>query len=244
MLFAYPSATMLRPIMSDAAQVISSLVGGGGAGTRPKAPDPEKQQPSQQQRPMIEDFRLGYPQFSALIASADQFFVFRRFRRLRARLQLLKQDEITILEQRLDQLDKDEPNDLFLGSRRHDTNAQRKALLAEIEQKLVEYGMFDPGDVVRSVDKLTEDFTDRFTDMTANALRHSVPEPRDVQSVRNWLEAKAAISRAEEAYVYHDKDLFALAPGADSALLKFEDWVLRRLNQIPGFRDVSEVPRH
>lgn len=91
-------------------------------------------------RPMIEDYRPGYPQFSALISSTDDFFVFRRFKRLRARLLLLKQDKITVLEQKLDQLDRDESNDLFLCINRSDKNPERESLLMELEQSLAGYG--------------------------------------------------------------------------------------------------------
>lgn len=46
----------------------------------------------------VEDFREGYPRFTSLISSHDPFFLFRRFGRLRARLLLIKQDKLAVLD--------------------------------------------------------------------------------------------------------------------------------------------------
>ena len=59
---------------------------------------------------------------------------------LRARLLLLKQDTLSVLEQRLDLLDQQESSLLFLGKSRSDQNRARKSLLADIEAQLLEYG--------------------------------------------------------------------------------------------------------
>jgi hypothetical protein len=68
--------------------------------------------------------------------------VCRRFLRLRARLLLLKQDKLALLEQQLDQIDKDEPRPLFLGCRRRDKNPERASLLSEIDAQLEAYGVY------------------------------------------------------------------------------------------------------
>lgn len=95
----------------------------------------------------VEDFRPGYPQFSALIASHPSFHVYRRFERMRARLLLIKQDGISVLESRLDQIDDQEERELFLGNRRRDRNLERKELLSALEQGLAVYVMlFGPFD--------------------------------------------------------------------------------------------------
>lgn len=88
----------------------------------------------------IQDYRSGYPQFSALISTHESFFLCRRFPRLRARLLLLKQDKLSLLEQRLDEIDQNEVCPLFLGQSRSDKNVARNALLSEIETSLAEYG--------------------------------------------------------------------------------------------------------
>lgn len=50
----------------------------------------------------VESYPRGYPQYSALISSSESFFIFRSFYRLRARVLLTKQDELNVLESRLD----------------------------------------------------------------------------------------------------------------------------------------------
>ena len=85
---------------------------------------------------------IGYPRFTALLSAYEPFFLCRRFDRLRARLLLLKQDRLTVLEQRLDQIDEQETSLLFLGTSRRDANADRWSLLSEIESHLADYGDF------------------------------------------------------------------------------------------------------
>lgn len=89
---------------------------------------------------LVEDFREGYPRFTSLISSHDPFFLLRRFSRLRARLLLLKQDKLAVLEKKLDNIDDAEACDVFLGNSRIDRNQDRLAVLAEIESNLSEYG--------------------------------------------------------------------------------------------------------
>lgn len=89
----------------------------------------------------VEDFRSGYPQFSALIASHASFHVCRRFLRARARLLLLKQDEVSLLESQLDQIDHEEERDLFVGNSRRDKNPKRKETLGKLDTALSNYGV-------------------------------------------------------------------------------------------------------
>ena len=56
------------------------------------------------------------------------------------RLLLLKQDEISELEKQLDNVDEEEPKELFLGNRRRDCNIQRKQIVGRLESCLAEYG--------------------------------------------------------------------------------------------------------
>jgi len=88
----------------------------------------------------VEDRPQGYPQFTALLSAYDPFLICRRFTRLRARLLLLKQDKLSVLEQRLDEVDQQEKSLIFLGKSRCDRNADRAAVLSDIESSLVDYG--------------------------------------------------------------------------------------------------------
>lgn len=89
---------------------------------------------------IVEDYPQGYPRFSALISSHPSFSLCRRFSNLRARLLLRKQDRLALLERRLERLDAEEENRLALGSIRRDDNEERLALLAEIDEALLDYG--------------------------------------------------------------------------------------------------------
>lgn len=55
---------------------------------------------------------------------------------------LLKQDKLSLLEKRLEKLDRDEPILLRLGSSRRDNNTERNAVVAEIDAALADYGIF------------------------------------------------------------------------------------------------------
>ncbi|KAF5639372.1 hypothetical protein F52700_4224 [Fusarium sp. NRRL 52700] len=177
--------------------------------------------PAQSVKPQpgkIEDFRPGYPRFTALIASHSPFFIFRRFNRLRARLLLLKQDQLSILESELDEIDQQEKAPIFLGKSRIDRNAERLSVLSRIESALVDY--------------------DSFIDKTNLALTLSDAESRDVQSLRNWVEGNGCLAGNETSYLEHHRDLVSLVPTLDNAVKGFESWIEERLVQfLPKFRE-------
>lgn len=90
----------------------------------------------------LEDYRAGYPRFTALLSAHKPYFISRHFSKLRARLLLLKQDRLAILEQKLEQIDQEETSPLFLGKSRCDKNTDRITLLSEIESCLTDYGTY------------------------------------------------------------------------------------------------------
>jgi hypothetical protein len=57
------------------------------------------------------------------------------------RMLLIKQDEISILEEELSKLDQDEPSEMFLGSSRQDMNQARKSVLSKLDKAFKLYGM-------------------------------------------------------------------------------------------------------
>jgi hypothetical protein len=89
----------------------------------------------------VEDYPSGYPRYSALIASHDSFHLCRRFSNLRARLLLLKQDRLSLLEKQLQKIDREEVAILSLGSSRRDSNSERNSILSQIDKALADYGM-------------------------------------------------------------------------------------------------------
>lgn len=57
-----------------------------------------------------------------------------------ARLLLLKQERVAVLERRLEELDRQEQPRLHLGSFQADTNTARSQVLKELDESLADYG--------------------------------------------------------------------------------------------------------
>lgn len=85
----------------------------------------------------------GYHGYSTFLSSDDDFCNFRRFDKLNIRTILFLQDEISQLEERLDDIDtkysKREAPDQNNGSFRKDTVQERADLLSQIRDRLEEY---------------------------------------------------------------------------------------------------------
>ena len=90
----------------------------------------------------VEDHPLGYPRFAALVGAHGSFQICRRFSSLRARLLLLKQDKLSLLEEQLETIDREESTTIFLGSSRRDRNEERESVLDKIDCALADYGLF------------------------------------------------------------------------------------------------------
>ncbi|KAM3080652.1 hypothetical protein ACMFMG_005587 [Clarireedia jacksonii] len=169
----------------------------------------------------IEEYKSGYPRFTALVSAHDSFFLCRRFDKLRARLLLLKQDRLSILEQKLDQIDQEETSLIFLGKSRWDKNSDRISTLSEIESCLADY--------------------DHFVESTSRMLNLNQARRRNVQSLQNWLDGTGCLAREETEYLAHQRELVSLAPAGDNAVLQLEVWVEDKLNSFyRGFRKVRE----
>jgi hypothetical protein len=86
---------------------------------------------------------VGYRGFSTLLASDNDFLIFRRFGALNARLLLYLQDEIAVLEDELRRLEKEHADpaakDIHNGSFRREVLPIRKALLESISKKVRDY---------------------------------------------------------------------------------------------------------
>ncbi|UPK92984.1 hypothetical protein LCI18_003919 [Fusarium solani-melongenae] len=157
----------------------------------------------------IEDYERGYPRLTALISSYDRFFICRRFDMLRSRLLLLKQDQISVLEEKLNKIDESEPCPLFLGKARIDNNDSRKSVLKDIDARLAEY--------------------DQLVERTQKALSLNTAEQRDVDSLQNWLRGTGCVDRQEIRFPEHRNELSSLALTNDNAMIKFEVWVEDKL---------------
>ncbi|KAI4217626.1 MAG: hypothetical protein LQ351_000222 [Letrouitia transgressa] len=172
----------------------------------------------------IEDYRPGYPQFSALIGSHPAFHIYRRFLRIRARLLLLKQDELSLLESQLDQVDRDEERELFLGNARRDNNPERRAIFLKIQAALSDYDFV--GYPPRA---------DALLDQNFKVLAHEDPRLGDVANLQNWVDNTSSIIKEEVAYLLQTKDLMTMLSPKDYALARltlFSEKILRKLYRL------------
>ncbi|KAF2647209.1 hypothetical protein K491DRAFT_614942, partial [Lophiostoma macrostomum CBS 122681] len=140
----------------------------------------------------VEDNHRGYPRFSALIASHDHFYLYRRFSDLRTRILLLKQDRLSYLESQLRNTDNQETKPLRLGSCRADDCSKRSLILSQIDEALTDY--------------------DNMITRNHLILGFETARPQAVTSLRNWVAGTRCIARAEVAYLQYPRDLFSIAP--------------------------------
>ncbi|KAE9378749.1 hypothetical protein N431DRAFT_363410 [Stipitochalara longipes BDJ] len=162
-------------------------------------------------RKQIEDYRPGYPQFSSLISAHNPYHLCRRFTRIRARLLLLKQDRLSILEEQLDEVDQSETLPIFLGNARRDANQTRKQILAEMETELKEYGSNDA----------TKSCIDELVERNSKILSYQAPKRGDIKSLKNWVENSANLATDETAYL-SKPDLLCVEPVSDGPLVLVE----------------------
>ena len=71
--------------------------------------------------------------------------IFHRFRVLRLRMLLYRQDEVVALEEQLMEVedDNEDSNDLHRGNWRLDQNKKRKSLFKQLDRKMAAYGTYE-----------------------------------------------------------------------------------------------------
>lgn len=93
---------------------------------------------------VVEECPEGYPELAAFLDSDENFMLYRRFGFVQARVLLEKQDELRLLEERLDDLDKamrrKDEDSLRTRDLSEEDGRPRKELLGKIETKSCEYG--------------------------------------------------------------------------------------------------------
>ncbi|KAI0097825.1 hypothetical protein GGR51DRAFT_552845 [Nemania sp. FL0031] len=146
---------------------------------------------------------VGYRNYARFVASEDDFFILRRFGSLSVRIALFLQDEIAVLENELDEIDKmnsrKDSADVHNGSFRQDNQIQhdRITILHKIRQRILKYKM----------------------------KKLQTPRRQDIRSLRNWHHNHdhAAISPEEQEYLGHENDLFSVVQKDKTPLRKFID---------------------
>lgn len=107
--------------------------------------EPEAHPPSSQEIAKKPWKYVGYKGYSEFLASENDFFIFRKFALLNSRTALALQDQLSVLEGELEELDKryskKSASDVNNGSYRDD-QADREELLGNIYDKLVKYSEY------------------------------------------------------------------------------------------------------
>ena len=93
----------------------------------------------------MEDHPEGYPRLASYVNSDPNFTIYRRFGYLHNRVLLYRQDELCVLQERLEKLDDEdqekEPKNLKSRERDEKYNSTaRRDLIFEIDAKLNVYG--------------------------------------------------------------------------------------------------------
>jgi hypothetical protein len=78
----------------------------------------------------------------------------------------------------------------------------------------------------------TDILADDLVERTGRTLSFGPAEPRDTQSLRNWLDGNRRVARDETAYLLYERDLFSLSPIVDNAATRLENWIEDRLAQL------------
>ncbi|OJD28905.1 uncharacterized protein BKCO1_10400011 [Diplodia corticola] len=118
------------------------------------------------------------------------------------RLLLIKQDEISKMEEELDRIDAEEQRELFLSCVRRDGNVERENILHSLKAALSEY------------DSMMKEYQ--------HALHLPAADRRDVVSMKNWIEGTGCIQRKESRYLDLEDDLLNLTGTVDSAITRIE----------------------
>ncbi|KAK8135820.1 hypothetical protein PG984_003760 [Apiospora sp. TS-2023a] len=163
---------------------------------------------------------IGYPAFAEHLSRADDFFAIRRFDRLHCRVLITLQDEITVLEEKLDVLDASfsdrNARDFHNGSVRGD-RPERRDLIKRISAELKEY----------------DEVLYRYTQVKARPI---APK-ENVENIRNWINfyGDTTIDEKERGFL-EARDLITLAKGPKSLLRRvFERHVLASTSKLLGF---------
>lgn len=93
---------------------------------------------------IVDDYPPGYGKLAAIEACDPNFLIFRKFSWLHNRLLLHYQDELAVLEERLETIDNDDAfeDPYFVMARRRDEkrpDSRRSELLKRIDEKLEQY---------------------------------------------------------------------------------------------------------
>ncbi|CZR67627.1 uncharacterized protein PAC_17526 [Phialocephala subalpina] len=171
---------------------------------------------------------IGYPGYCSFIASENDFFMLRRFASVSARIALSLQDQVVVLEERLNELDwkysRKEEEDINNGSFRDDDD-ERSEVLEELRLAILKYN--------------------EFVLQQAEIKKHPTASSQDVQSLQiwHWNHQNRAIDPSEASYLSHPLDLFSVVPKEKTPLRRLlERWKTFRIHWLWKEEKAPELP--
>lgn len=172
---------------------------------------------------------VGYRGFSRFLTTDNDFLLLRRFSTLHLRTLLALQDELTVLESKIEQVDLAASSkayaDCHNGSFRGEHSQERTVLLLQLREKLLQYGTLNvltaPA-ISLFVDTLATDRNNhadkiliRFQKLQSMPLAPS----RNSTSVQNWLFNNGdPIAQDEVTFLEQKYDLIPIVPKLKSYL--------------------------
>lgn len=110
----------------------------------------------------VDDYPQGYPRLAAVLQCDPNFPVYRRFKTLRHRVILHRQQELVQLERQLNDLDREDAEhrpyrirslewDHQVATREGKSRSEREEIIDEIDSKLKQYGAVERPLIVVSV---------------------------------------------------------------------------------------------
>lgn len=171
----------------------------------------------------MKEFELGYPNLAAFHSSDEVFLVFRKYNYLQSRLLLEKQEELRVLEMKLDKFDESDRAECRTrydreSSASDDVSPARLALLQEIEASFLSYGSARLPSIAA--------VTVRANDSVANMISASKqmdelerPTPTETRSVRRYLHGNKPVLAGEREHIMHTQDLVTLRRSQDPDLI-------------------------
>lgn len=189
--------------------------------------------------PAVENNPNGYPRLAAFQTSDPNFGLYRSYSYLHSRILLDLQDEITVLEKELDDLDWDDfdedpnrPKYREVSEHAEENGGRtRRTVLREIKTKLMEYGKLCAS-VVRSCLGLTS-YKDEVLIKARTLESFQRPSERDYRSVRRYHTNEKPLMDGDMDSIRSKEDIVSISTGRERAA--FDGGVETLIGQVDGF---------
>ena len=174
---------------------------------------------------IVDDHPEGYPQLAAFVTADDNFLIARKYGFLRNRVLLYRQDELSVLERDLIDLDADDENNraIALRSRKRDEETDtdplysRKVLTQKIDDKPKEYGQHPL--LCYWMSMSSHPPPDGLVSRIKIYMSLKPPTSRNTNSFIEWIKQHKPLSSEESTFIQRKDDFVALSDDQESGWL-------------------------